>query len=206
MELVNGPATPNGLLSETAAVVTAPVSDAVDLERMIARGLPGDLHRRLDALVGEWTVDKKTYIALGTLHTPKIWVAKSVWKWLDDTGGRFIREELTGELAGGPYYRLGILGYSGMDDRYEWNTLDNLVSTMMTYKGEEGTGGEEVISIGGVFTDPGVLGESYVGKKIPMRTVFTFRSADEVVVEIKFTPPGEPERIADQGVYHRVRG
>ncbi|QFZ21675.1 DUF1579 family protein [Saccharothrix syringae] len=175
----------------------------VDLEAMLARGLPDNFHRRLDALVGEWTVDKRTYIALGTPDNPKVWVGESRWRWLDETGGRFLREDLTGDMGGGPYYRLGVMGYSTMDGRYEWNTLDNVVSTMMTYKGAPQSAGDEVISLGGEFTDPGVLGESYVGKRIAMRTVFTFESPDRVVVEIRFVPPGEPERVADRAVYHR---
>jgi hypothetical protein len=41
-----------------------------------------------------------------------------------------------GNLSGGaPYYRHGILSYSTMDKRYEWNTVDGMNTMMMTYKG-----------------------------------------------------------------------
>lgn len=48
-----------------------------------------------------------------------------------------------------------------------------------------------------------MLGESYVGKVIAMRTLIKLTSPDNVTFEIYFTPPGEPERIADRVVFTR---
>ncbi len=35
-------------------------------------------------------------------------------------GGRFLYDVTEGTLADGPYWRMGVLGYSTMDERYEW--------------------------------------------------------------------------------------
>ena len=79
-------------------------------------------------------------------------------EWIAETGNRHLRDVTQGTVAGNPYYRLGILSYSTMDKRYEWNTVDALNTNMMTYKGARGSaslGGEIVMS--GEFPDQGVL-------------------------------------------------
>ncbi|WP_329411061.1 DUF1579 domain-containing protein [Nocardia vinacea] len=100
-------------------------------------------------------------------------------------------------FGGKPYYRLGTLGYSPTDDRYEWSTVDSVTPMMMTYKGTKASGSAAGIEVAGEFTDPGVLGLQFIGKTIPMRTVIKLESADRVTMELYFAPPGEAERIAD---------
>jgi hypothetical protein len=41
---------------------------------MVRNGLPGEMHKRLDALVGEWDVEKSFYGVLGTSENR--WSAK----------------------------------------------------------------------------------------------------------------------------------
>ncbi|WP_312904430.1 NAD(P)H-binding protein [Nonomuraea rubra] len=96
--------------------------------------------------------------------------------WIGKTGGRFLQETTEGTLGGKPYYRLGVLGFSNIDRRYEWTTFDNVTPTAMTYRGDPIKGKATKLSIPGEFTDPGILGPKYQGKSIPMRTVIT-RSA-----------------------------
>ncbi|TYC21002.1 DUF1579 domain-containing protein [Micromonospora sp. MP36] len=63
------------------------------------------------------------------------------------TGGRFLEEETEGTLAGRPYYRMGILGFSTIDRRYEWTTFDSVTPTAMTYRGAPVSGRPSVLSI-----------------------------------------------------------
>ncbi len=89
-------------------------------------------------------------------------------QWIKKTGGRFLKEQTQGTLAGHPYYRLGIMGYSNIDRRYEWTTFDSVTPTAMTYRGAPDSGSASEISIPGEFTDPGILGPEYLGKTIPI--------------------------------------
>ena len=73
--------------------------------------------------------------------------------------GRFIEDTTEGTLMGAPLWRRGWLGYSNMDQRYEWITIDSVNTTMMTYVGATGSGPKLPISMDGVFTDQGVAGE-----------------------------------------------
>ena len=165
------------------------------------------MHKRLDALVGEWNVEKSNYFVLGgTAENP--FVSKDLIcrrEWIKETGNMYIKDVTEGTF-GGAYYRLGVLGYSPIDNRYEWNTVDNFNPIMMTYKGAAGSAKPDgEISIGGEFTDPGILGKAkeFAGKTIAQRTVIKIESPDRNVMEIYFTPPGKSEFLADRAVYTR---
>lgn len=123
-------------------------------------------------------------------------------KWID--GGRFLQDTTTGKIGGMPYWRLGTLGYDNMAARYQWVTEDGINAGMMIYQGKPGSGPHFPINMTGEFVDQGVLGAAYVGKVIRQRTEIIVRNADEHVFNIYFTPPGEPERIADHNVYARI--
>lgn len=161
-------------------------------------------HARLDRLVGEWTVEKSTFVAGGTRENPlrgRDMVSR--WRWISKTGNNYLQEEVEGILGDQPYYRLGLLGYSPLDDRYEWTTVDSVTPMTMTYRGAKGSAAAPDISMSGEFTDPGVLGEQNIGEPTPMRTVIRLESPDRVVMELYFTPPNAPEMLADRIVLTR---
>ncbi|WP_063017749.1 DUF1579 family protein [Nocardia niwae] len=181
----------HGAASRTATAVPAEGRDAG--------------HRRLDQLVGEWKGEKSTFVAGGTADNPTRREIVSRWEWIAETGYNFLREEAEDIHGSGAYYRLGLLGFGPADNRYEWTTVDSVTPMTMSYKGAKGSGGDLDIVMAGEFTDPGVLGPQFVGKTIPMRTLIRLESADRVVMEIFFAPPGEAERIADRVVLTRKR-
>ncbi|MEU2176595.1 DUF1579 family protein [Nocardia sp. NPDC019219] len=162
-------------------------------------------HRRLDQLVGEWKGDKSTFVAGGTAENPTKREIVSRWEWIAETGNNLLREEAEDIHGSSAYYRLGLLGFGPTDNRYEWTTVDSITPMTMSYKGAKGSGGDADIVMAGEFTDPGVLGPQFVGKTIPMRTLIRLESADRVVMEIYFAPPGEAERIADRVVLTRKK-
>lgn len=141
------------------------------------------MHKRLDALVGEWDVVMTFYIAGGTAEKPIVANGMTCHReWIAETGNRHVRDVTQGTVAGNPYFRLGILSYSTMDKRYEWNTVDALNANMMTYKGakdSDSVKGEIVMT--GEFTDQGVLGGAYAGKNVGQRTVPSNKLAETIV-------------------------
>jgi len=166
-----------------------------------------EMHHRLDPLIGEWNVEKINTIVPG-FSAEKPLVSKDTIiarrTWLEKAGSYYIKDETEGKFGDFDYYRLGILGYSVPDDRFEWNTVDNFNPMMMTYKGAKGSGkASQEISISGEYTDQGMLGEKYKGKTIGQRTVFKIESNDRHTVDLYFTPPGESERLVDKMIYTR---
>jgi hypothetical protein len=174
-----------------------------DLPAFARRGLPGPAHAALSPLVGTWRVEDTIYIAIGSPDKPV--VSRDIIcrrEWI--AGGRFLRDVTEGTIGGGPYWREGLLGYSTMDERYEWVTADGLNANMMIYLGTKGSGPRQPITMSGVFTDQGVAGEQAAGKEVGMRTVISIESEDRHVFELYVTPPGGRELLADRKVYTRI--
>jgi hypothetical protein len=169
------------------------------------RGLPGPAHAALEPLVGSWRVHMSFYATFGrSPHEPPITVDGFTCKrqWL--AGGRYLEDLTEGAAVGTSYWRKGWLGYSNMDRRYEWVTIDGVNSNMMSYVGDADPESGMPISMSGVFTDQGVAGEEYAGKPVGMRTVITIEDNDHHVLELYFTPPGKPEVLATRQLYTRV--
>jgi hypothetical protein len=166
---------------------------------------PGAMHQRLNVMVGDWNVRKSTYIIGGTASKPITSEGMTCHReWITGTGGRHILDITQGQMGKDHYYRMGVLSYSTMDKRYEWNTVDMLNTMMMTYKGAKNSGAKTgAIVMRGEFTDAGLLGDRSVGKTIRQRTVIHILSPNRHVFDLYFTPPGGKERLIDHMVYTR---
>jgi hypothetical protein len=183
-----------------------PVAQQQEMPPWMRRGLPGPGHRALDPLVGTWKVQMRIHGTFGRNPDDPPIVAEDLIcrrEWV--AGGRYLEDTTQGTAAGGPYWRRGWLGYSNMDRRYEWVTVDAVNTTMMSYAGAPGSGSTMPIAMSGVFTDQGVAGEAAVGKSVPMRTVIKIENSDRHVFELYFTPPGKGEVLATRQVYTRLK-
>lgn len=206
------------ILASTAVTVMAVVARSSDskyavsqtesstIPAWVSRGLPGPGHHALEPLIGKWHVHKSIYGTMGRnpdlppivsdeITTTREWVAS----------GHYIQDTTEGTVNGQPYWRRGWLGYSNMDKRYEWVTIDPLNTTMMYYLGKPGSGIGMPIEMTGVFTDQGVVNEQTVGKTVRMRTVIRIENNDQHTFELYFTPPGGKGQLADRSVYTRVK-
>jgi hypothetical protein len=192
------------LMIVAASVIVAPsgFAQSSDTPPVVRRNAPGPGHAALKPLEGRWRVEHSVYIVLGTADKPAVSTDIICRReWVSD--GRYLRDVTEGTIAGQPYYREGLLGYSNMDQRYEWVTVD-MNTMMMIYRGAAGTGPQMPTTVSGVFTDPGWLGEDNVGKEVPMRTTIRIESNDRHVFDLYFTPPGKPEILVDRKIYSRL--
>jgi hypothetical protein len=193
------------LVASIAVFAGATAAPAPKPPPFVVRGLPGDGQAAMQALAGNWRVEMTLYAAMGSPEHPvssNDLTARREWIG----GGRFLRDVTEGTFAGSPYYRMGTLGYSNMDRRFEWVTQDGLNANMMIYQGARRSGPTFPASLYGTFTDQGLLGEASAGKTIRQRTLIRVDSPDRHVMEIYFTPPGERERLIDRKVYTRIKG
>jgi quinol monooxygenase YgiN len=176
-----------------------------DAPAWVQRGLPNEGHAALEPLIGTGRVKKSVFGTMGRSPDLPPIVSDDITttrEWVAD--GRYIQDTTTGTVQGQPYWRRGWLGYSNMDRRYEWVTIDSLNTTMMIYLGKPGSGRRLPIDVTGGFTDQGVVNEQTVGKAIAMRTVIRIENNDRHVYELYFTPPQGKEQLADRSVYTRV--
>jgi hypothetical protein len=189
------------MLYETATVSP---DAAADIPSWARRGLPGTGHAALEPLVGQWNVRMSIHALLGRTSSDPPLVSHDLVatrQWI--ASGRYLEETTTGSAAGGSYWRRGWLGYSNVDARYEWVTVDAINSNMMSYAGQRGSGPHTPIVMTGRFTDQGVTGECNAGKVVTMRTVIHIYDHDGHAIELYVKPPGEPEVLAARMDYVR---
>lgn len=176
----------------------------VDLPALGKRTAPGPGQQALAPLAGRWRVEKRIFVAMGTPEKPAVSSGMTTERhWVGD--GRFLADTTTGQVAGKPYFRTGLLGYNSLERRYEWTTADNVTPILMSYRAALGSGMRQPIDMVGAFTDPGVLGEANVGRHVGMRTRIRIIDRDHHVFEIYFTPPSGKERLTDRMVFTRLR-
>lgn len=186
-----------------AAAAESPASGAAP--NWVRRGLPGPGHAALAPLVGTWHVTMGIYATMGRRDTDPPITSDDIVahrEWVGD--GRYLEDTTQGTIEGSRYWRRGWLGYSNMDRDYEWVTIDALNSEMMSYASRRGSGPAKTISLDGVFTDQGVAGEQFAGKRIRMRTLIRIDDNDHHTIELYFTRPGDKERLATRATYTRT--
>ena len=170
---------------------------------VVQRGMPADGQAALQTLIGQWRVTKtSTFPGIATSGPVTSTDLTATRAWVGDR--RFVREIVRGNMGGKPYWRMGLLGYSNMDRRFEWVTVDGVNANMMIYLGIAGAGPGTPVDVAGTFTDQGLMGEALVGQSIGQRTTISFDAVDRTTSRLYVTPPGGQERLVDEMVFERV--
>ena len=113
---------------EQAAAVD-PAQQAA-MEAMKKLGSPGEGHKALEPLAGNWNYTLEWRMAPDASAQAMTGTAVNTWVF----GGRFLRQEVTGSpMAEGepPFEGMGLLGYDNMRQEYQSVWLDNMMTGMM---------------------------------------------------------------------------
>jgi len=157
-----------------------------------AHAEPGPEHDRLKRMVGKWKTVMRDYMSQPgeVLETTGEATIKPI------LGGRFIQQQVRGQIHDQKYMGTGISGYNNATQKYTGVWLDNMGTGMMTMEGTYDSNSGEMTETG-----------SYEG---PMGKM-TFRMVSKQVSddEIRFTmhskmSPDAPETKCMEMVYTRV--
>ena len=83
---------------------------------------PGENHRVLDALVGNWDFTIKSWMSVDAPPEESTGTSQIVW----DLDGHFLKETVQGSMMGKPFSGLGYVGYDNLKKEYESIWLDNM--------------------------------------------------------------------------------
>jgi hypothetical protein len=109
--------------------------EKIDMQRIMEIyhkvGTPGDPHTRLAKLEGNWTTrtrgwmepDKPPFESSGTCEQKMI------------LGGRYLRQEYTGDMGGMPFSGINILGYNNHTKKYESVWVDTMSTGVFYFVG-----------------------------------------------------------------------
>jgi hypothetical protein len=92
------------------------------MEEFKRLGTPGEPHKLLASLAGSWSTKTKEWMEPGKPAMESTGSAEM--KMLLD--GRFLQQELTGDMMGQPYSGVGLLGYDNLRKRYVTTWIDSM--------------------------------------------------------------------------------
>ena len=113
-------------------------ADPEKMEAWAQAMTPGEAHAGLAEMAGEW----RYTITLWEDPKGEPTVVNGVSLKTMIMGGRFLREELTGEFMGQPFKGYGLTGYDNVTGEYVAVWLDNMGTGIHFYSGEETGPGE----------------------------------------------------------------
>lgn len=115
-----------------SAMLAQPPGDMDEgMMKMMAAGTPGEHHRVLDALIGEWKGFVR--IRMGPDMEPMEMPTTIKREWM--LGGRYVSENVTSETDMGAFEGMGVIGYSNVDGVYEIGWIDNMSTGIFTEQG-----------------------------------------------------------------------
>jgi hypothetical protein len=144
---------------------------------------PGDEHKKLDAFVGTWDVETRMWMGRPGA-SPTTTKGSTTYAWT--VGGRYLRQDFQGEMAGMPVEGQGFAGYDNFEKKYVGVWMDNTSTAIF---GMEGTMNKE----GTVLTMYGKMDEWMTGEVGKMsKYVFRIPNKDRIIFEIHDLAIGEP--------------
>lgn len=147
---------------------------------MLRATQPGEHHKQLDSLVGEWEVEIRFRYGAGLEREAKV---TSTAKWV--LGGRFIEKEY--RISGSEF--LEYLGYDNHKKKFIGTKMDNMDTGILFTEGAI-SGDGKTITLTGTRTDP------LTGTTGDLRTVIVMTDRDHYTVEWYQTGQnGKEERV-----------
>ncbi len=157
--------------------------------------MPGEMHKHLEKLVGNWTVKTSMLMDPNAPPMESMGTAKNSWV----LGGRWVRQEFTGDMMGMPFEGIGMTGYDNFKKEFISTWTDNMSTTMIRSTGTCNASGTE-------FNMSGIMDEPMTGERDKkFRHVWKVTSADTHVFEAYDNIPGKGEVRVMELTYTRVK-
>ena len=157
------------------------------MKKMEAAGTPGPGHKALEAFVGNWKAEVKSWCEPGGPPHVSQGTGKSCWT----LGGRFVEGEFHGEMMGKKFLGRSLMGYDNTKQKFNSVWMSDIQTSMFTSEGK-GDSGNKVITLEGKGDCPAT------GRKdVPMKQVFRALSPDKYTFEMFDGSKGENVRTME---------
>jgi len=157
------------------------------MEAMMKAATPGDAHKRLECMVGNW--DAKITMWYEPGEPPTVSAGTSESKWM--LGGRWVQESVTSNFMGMPFSGLGYTGYDNVKKQYVGSWMDNFSTSMMLSTGNADEGGKS-------WTFSSSMDDPMSGKSMPVTTKVIVADNDHHTMEMWGPgPDGKPTKLME---------
>ncbi len=141
--------------------------EMAEMMEMIKKlGTPGEEHKKLEAMIGEWDVVSKMWMGPGEPQ-----VSKATSKNVSFLGGRFVMQDYKGTWMGQPFTGVGLMGYDNFKKQHVGMWLDSWSTGIST---QTGSRDGDAITMNGVWEGP--------QGTMKMRMVHKFVDKDNMVM------------------------
>jgi Protein of unknown function (DUF1579) len=149
---------------------------------------PGERHRLLDPLVGNFNVEVKMW--MDQSGEPMVSYSKMKSKWI--LGGRFVAEHYTAEFMGGEFEGMGLIGYDNYTKQYVSTWVDTMgTMTFQSHGTVDPTG--KVFTFFSTYQDPAEDGRMVITKE-----VIKVINNDKYIMKMsRDTPTGEMNMVME---------
>jgi hypothetical protein len=139
---------------------------------------PGEGHKLLAKFVGEWQTTNKSWSKPGA--EPEVSTGSASGKLF--FGGRYLKMKYQGKFMGMDFEGIGIHAFDNHSKKYLSTWMDNMGTGIMLSTGT-------LDEAGTVLTDWAEVDDIFTGKKIKVKSVTSFLSADKMVMEMYMVGP-----------------
>ena len=122
----------------------------LDMQAYIEAGTPGEFHKKLDVLVGDW--EGEFTIWMDPSDPPMLSKGTVKREWV--FGGRYLKETIEATSAMGTFTGMGFFGYNNVDGQYEMVWMDSM-STGIYFETGIYDPDKKVLVTRGSHRDPG---------------------------------------------------
>lgn len=154
---------------------------AMDMDAMMKSMAPGEQHKQLSRMAGDWTYTSKMWMpgqpvaeASGTMHADVL------------MGGRYVEHHWHGNVMGMPFEGRGTEAYDNITKQYVGTWIDNMGTGISNSTGTCEDGGKKC-TYNSMTPDP------MAGKLVPMRSVITWLDGDTFTNEMYANDPAGKE-------------
>lgn len=112
-------------------MTNSPMPDEAAMQKAMELSMPGEGHKVLEQLAGDWTYTMTHKMAAAAPEMASEGTSKN--EWILD--GRFLRQEVNSQIDMGgqmmSYHGIGTIGYDNMKKEYMSTWMDNMSTGMM---------------------------------------------------------------------------
>ncbi len=103
----------------------------MDMQAYIEAGTPGEFHKKLDVLVGDW--EGEFTIWMDPSEPPMLSKGTVKREWV--FGGRYLKETIEATSDMGTFNGMGFFGYNNVDGQYEMVWMDSMSTKIYSETG-----------------------------------------------------------------------
>lgn len=165
-----------------------------EMDAWMKASSPGEHHRHLDAMAGEWVYKMKMWMDPSQPASESSGEQKNYWI----IGGRHLAQATTGTFMGMPFEGFGTWGYDNVTKKYVSTWVDSTMTGVMNMEGScDGAG--KSFTMNGSFNDP-------MGGPIKSRQVTTVKDGNSFLFEFFMVGPDGKETKSMEIAYTRKPG